>query len=270
MYFGQFIFERTLNNVVQAFLMDSGSNISLAQSYRDPIVYTLDQLNFNILLFFAGLEIFRQLQHQTDSLSLRTGLIGIFFIVLSFSTQVINFYESMPYRWQLFGTLLLIFPASSMFTRLLRSRTEWGRVVAILIIIFYFFLGLTNTESNQDSPLYGESSTLSISPTSLDIAAATMLQRIALVQDLNVKTDFSLWYYLKFKPGGNKVGYWKNIQLDNYDGIFTIRNVYFKRFTIVGKSAIGLDLFQSNLAQFYDNGDVKLFDRVNNPSAGNK
>ena len=263
-FFGHLIFGNTVKNLVDIILLNKESSIGIAKSYRDSAVYTFDQLNFFFLLFLAGLEIFRQIRYKEEKINLSAGLVGIIFVVIGYSTQVINASEALPFRWLLFGTFFLIFPASFTFARLFRFGNRLGRIIAILVMILYFFGGLTNTEVNRDRPLYGESSTIITDLTSSENASLSFLHNIILNSDRTVMVDRTLWYDLEFYADDH-VGYWESINLNDYDGIFPIRNIYFKRFIshAVGNSALSLDLNQPNLAEIYDSGDIKLFDRVN-------
>jgi hypothetical protein len=234
----------------------------LAASYRDVIVYTLDQLNFYCLLGFAGLGILRQIRLKLDKLGLCTGILGLLFVGFAYATQSIGLEAVLPHRWFLFGTLLLVFPASSVLMRMFQSRNGWVCGIAVGIVMFYFLAGLGNTEVNRDRPFYGGEVTQRLELTSSEYAGLLRLQDIIHRKDVSVRVDFRLWDYLKFVPESDRVGYWKQIHLDGFDGIFPMRDVYFSRRLLVGDLVPALELKHPSLSQFYDSGDMQLLDHV--------
>jgi len=86
-------------------------------------------------------------------------------------------------------------------------------------------------------------------------------------RDVRVRVDFRLWDYLKYVPGNERTGYWHQIQLDGFDGIFALRTAYWDRWFLVNGSASQLDLQQPNLSQFYDSGRMQLLDHVDEGDA---
>jgi len=261
MYYGDFVFDRTVKGLAHAIFADS-SSIQLASSHRDVLVYTLDQLNFYALLGLAGLEMMRQIWRRTDRLNLYASLLGLAFVLFGYATQAMNLLGIMPYRWFLFGNLLLVFPASSAFANLFQRRSYWVRIAAVGMIVLYFFTGLTNTEVNRDRPLYGKEITQLFELTSSEYAGLLTLQEAMQQRDVRVRVDFRLWDYLKYVPGNERTGYWHQIQLDGFDGIFALRAAYLDRLFLVNGSASQLDLQQPNLSQFYDSGRMQLLDHV--------
>jgi len=261
MYYGDFVFDRTVKGLAHAIFADS-SSIQLASSHRDVLVYTLDQLNFYALLGLAGLEMMRQIWRRTDRLNLYASLLGLAFVLFGYATQAMNLLGIMPYRWFLFGNLLLVFPASSAFANLFQRRSYWVRIAAVGMIVLYFFTGLTNTEVNRDRPLYGKEITQLFELTSSEYAGLLTLQEAMQQRDVRVRVDFRLWDYLKYVPGNERTGYWHQIQLDGFDGIFALRAAYLDRLFLVNGSASELDLQQPNLSQFYDSGRMQLLDHV--------
>jgi len=262
MYYGDFVFARTVKGLANAIFADS-SSIQLASSHRDVLVYTLDQLNFYALLGLAGLEMMRQIWRRTDRLNLYASLLGLAFVLFGYATQAMNLLGVMPYRWFLFGNLLLVFPASSAFANLFQRRSYWVRIAAVGMIVLYFFTGLTNTEVNRDRPLYGKEITQLFELTSSEYAGLLTLQETMQQRDVRVRVDFRLWDYLKYVPGNERTGYWHQIQLDGFDGIFALRAAYLDRLFLVNGSASELDLQQPDLSQFYDSGRMQLLDHVN-------
>jgi hypothetical protein len=261
MYYGDFVFDRTIKGLANAIFADS-SSIQLASSNRDVLVYTLDQLNFYALLGLAGLEMMRQMWCTTDRLNLYASFLGLGFVVFGYATQAMNLLGVMPYRWFLFGNLLLVFPASSAFANLFHRRSHWVRVAAVVMIVLYFFSGLTNTEVNRDRPLYGKGITQLFELTSSEHAGLLTLQEAMQGRDVRVRVDFRLWDYLKYVPGNERTGYWHEVQLDEFDGIFALRSAYRERLFLVNGSASQVDLQQPNLSQFYDSGRMQLLEHV--------
>jgi hypothetical protein len=267
-FFGDFVFERTVNAIADTFLRGGAYPVGLAESYRDPITYTLDELNFYCLLGLSGLEILRQIRFGRERLNLVAGFLGLFFVAFSYITEVINFQEALPYRWLLFGTILLVFPASTAFITLFQRGSKWRRTLAIIGLGVYFFAGLTNTEVNQDRPLYNEPITQRSDVTSSEYAGMTALQQILRRGNANIRVDFRLWDYLKLGSKDDDLGYWLQIRPEEFDGIFPIRDVYFSRSWFVGDSAVEVDRLQPHLSQFYDSGDMQLMDKVGDPRLG--
>ncbi len=265
MYFGDFIFDRTIQSLAEAILY-SDSSLQLASSQRDPVVYTLDQLNFYGLLGLAGLEVMRQLGLRTKLVSPRpslwAGFLGFAFVVFGYGTQAISLAAVSPYRWFLFGVLLLVFPASVAFGSLFRRQSRWVRIMAVGMMVIYTFTGLTNTEVNRDRPLYGKEITGLVELTSSEYAGLLTLEDTMRRRDVNVKVDFRLWNYLKYVPGNERAGYWNHIQLEGFDGVFALRTAYWHRLFLVNGSVSQIDRQHPTLAQFYDSGDMQLLDRV--------
>lgn len=261
MYFGDFIFDRTVQDLGRA-IFHSDSSIQLASSNRDAIVYTLDHINFYALLGLAGLEVMRQLFSKTDRLNLHAGLLGLGFVVFGYVTQAVSLLGAVPYRWLLFGTLLLVFPASSAFTSLFVRKSVWVRILAVDMIILYFFTGLTNTEVNRDHPLYGEEVTQLLELTSSEYAGLRTLQEAMQERDVAIRVDLRLWDYLKYVPDNERCGCWQQIRLDGFNGIFAFRPAYSRRSFLMDSAASQFDREQTNLSQFYDSGDMQLLDHA--------
>lgn len=261
MYFGQIIFNRTVNELVKAVTVKSSESVQLAESGRSFQIYTIDELNFYFLLGLAVIGILLAIRSKKVTLDLYAGCLGLFFVFFSFTTQLINLQVSLPYRWLLFGTLLLVFPASSAFVNLFPAETSLRRIAAIsLLITTYFYLGLTNTETNRDRPLYDEINTALVEVTSSEYAGLIALQDIIQNREAEVKVDFRLWDYLKFRRDKGTVQYWDQINVDRFNGIFPIRDAYFTRNLLLGESASELNLDDPNISQFYDSGDLQIIE----------
>jgi hypothetical protein len=162
MYYGDFIFNRTILSLANAIFSNSDSTtflpsssvFNLASSFRDPYTYNLDQLSFYFLFSFSLIETVRQVRLKDEPLNLYSGILGFSFLLFGFSTQILSFQAVLPHRWLLFGSILLVFPASSTFVRLLKPNYKWGRIIAVVSIVLYFFSSLSNTEANRDRPFY--------------------------------------------------------------------------------------------------------------------
>ncbi len=259
MYYGNFIFDRTIQGLTKA-IFSGDSSLRLASSHRDVTVYTLDQLNFYVLLGLAGLDVIRQLWFRRDRLNLYAGVLGLAFVGFGYATQAVGLLNVLPYRWFLFGTLLLVFPASSTFVRLFHRRAPWVRGAACLLLAAYFFIGLTNTEANRDHPLYGEDVTQLFELTASEYAGLLRLEEVMQRRDVDVRVDFRLWDYLKYQPGNERAGYWHQIELEACDGVFPIRAAYWHRDFLVGGSVPDIDFRRPRVSLFYDSGDMQLLD----------
>lgn len=263
MYYGQSMFARAVISMARVFYFEGGqSPLGLAASYREPFTYLFDNVNFYVFLGLAGLEILRQAKQRTSKLNLYTGSLGLLFLIFGYLAQIISFQDILPYRWLLFANALLVFSAATTFVRLFRVHTWRGRAAAAAVIVLYFFGGLANTEANRDHPLYSGEITQHYELTSPEYAGMLALREIIQQTDSYVRVDFRLWDYLKLVSWEKKFGYWRTVHLEGFDGIFSLRNVYFTRFGLVGDSTIGLDRKQPNLSQFYDSGDLQILDHV--------
>lgn len=263
MYFGEFIFDSAVQNLARAIFTDSGSLSGPVASYRDPIVFTLDQLNFYFLIGTAEFGILHRIKLKHADLQLYAGIIGLMFVILGYSTQIIGFQEALPYRWLLFGTLLLIFPASSVFMKLSQHRSKYIRVVATCLIFIYSITGITNTETNRDHPFYGESITELFELTSPEYDGLVVLSDIVSNKDKQAIVDFRLWDYLKYTSSSEKIKYWREMRLESFDGIFPTRLIYYERPFFTRNPDFNVYRTEPNNSQFYDSGDMQLIDCVN-------
>lgn len=265
MYWGDFVFERTVISLVDAIFRDGESSLQLATSARDPFVYTVDLITFYFLIALAGLEVLRQVRNRRFLLNFYSGVLGLIFLGFGYGTQVINLQAVLPHRWLLFGTFLLVFPASTAFAQLfkMQSKIKWG--LGVVFIMLYFFVGLVNSEANRDRPLYGEAVTQQFELTNAEFAGVKALETVAENQQTLVRVDFRLWDYLKYRSLGDNVGYWQRINPDGFDGVFVLRDAYRSRL-ILENVIDGDDDFQGlNVSRFYDSGSLQLLDHPKNP-----
>jgi len=265
-YYGQYVFDRTVSVLLDAIFADgessAGGGVKIAASYRSLLSYTYDQLNFYFLFALAGIEALRQLRANDQPFYLHTTLIGLLFIGFGYAIQVINLQEALPHRWFLFGTLLLLYPASSALVRIFRAERRWLSVFVVLFISLYAFTGIANTEANRDRPFYDERITALFEMTESERVAMVQLDKRLRSQQSNIMVDFRLYDFLKATPDENsRLGYWKFIKLEGYNGIFPVRRAYYERTLLVGDTAFDLVRDRPNLAQIYDSGDIQIMDQ---------
>jgi hypothetical protein len=262
-YFGQYVFERTIVDLARSllrFIFDSG-DVNTVTGYRDPVFYTIDQINVYILLSLAGIEILRQFRVRDHQINFHAGLLGLSFVVFGFATQAMGMQAVLPHRWLLYGTLLLVLPASSGFMLLFCRKSLVSRILGVIVVFVFFFTAITNTETNRDRPLYGEEITQQIELTSSEYSGVLNLEQIAVRKNAPARVDFRLYNYFKMRDVPS-IQYWNEIQTDQYDGIFVTREVYMRRYFSVHQSYMELKRSALENAQFYDSGDFQLIDRV--------
>ena len=127
----------------------------------------------------------------------------------------------------------------------------------------YLFLGVINTENNQDHPLYGREFTQRFGLTDSEYAGLFRLREVSeSAGDVPVMVDFDLYSYLKLYPAKRLPRYWNEIDLDSFSGLFPVRAVYFERPFLVGDSARDLDLSSENILQIYDSGDFQIMEHI--------
>ena len=265
-YYGQYVFDRTVSVLLDAIFADgessAGGGVKIAASYRSLLSYTYDQLNFYFLFALAGVEALRQLRANDQPFYLHATLIGLLFIGFGYAIQVINLQEALPHRWFLFGTLLLLYPASSALIRLFRAENRFLGVLLMLFMSVYAFTGIANTEANRDRPFYDESITALFEMTESERVAMVQLDKRLRTQQSNIMVDFRLYDFLKATPDENsRLGYWKYIKIEAYNGIFPVRRAYYERTLLVGDTAFNIVRDRPNLAQVYDSGDIQIMDQ---------
>lgn len=261
MYYGGF-FADSVRKLAEAIFVDDLASYRLGESFRDPIVYNLDNLNFYLLLFVSGMGLLYEVQVKKDRLVLYAGLSGFFFIAFGFATQFINLQTVIPYRWFLFGTLLITLPASALLARVFNSSSVWLKLLAAASISVYLFFGIANTENNRDSPLYGLATTELYELTSSEYHGLSFIQALTTNTPLKVRVDYRLWDFLRYQPNNQRIGSWKAIDLSEFTGVFSLRNVYFQRIWFVGDSARQVDLSEPGIHQVYDSGDMRWLERT--------
>jgi hypothetical protein len=160
----------------------------------------------------------------------------------------------------LFGSILLILPATSILVSILRSRSLFSRLIAVVIIIPLFILGYINKDTNRDHPFYGIRSAERYEITSSEYAGLVYLEKNPKILEGNsLKVDFRLWDYYKYYWNNPAISYWEMIELKP-DGIFSIRDIYYThRIALVGDSIDFLDFSSPHLNLIYDSGDMKWF-----------
>ena len=88
MYFGEIIFNRTVNELVKAITVESTHSIQLAESERSLQIYTIDELNFYFLLGLAMIGILLAIRSKKVTLDLYAGCLGLFFVFFSLHHSV--------------------------------------------------------------------------------------------------------------------------------------------------------------------------------------
>lgn len=257
-YFGEFIFSRTVVSLASAIFRDGETALRLAESARSPLFYTLDQVSFYFLLCCAGIEILRQVYINDKPANLFAGVLGMLFLLFGYGTQIVNLQAVLPHRWLLFGTILLVFPASYTFVNWFNRKHPIRMLGAVTIISLYFLFGLINTEANRDHPFYGAVVTQQIEMTASEASSLEFIERYILVQDETVRVDFRYWDYLKLTAVRDQVGYWDQIDLTEFTGAFIVRDAYYERMFFSPGFSEELKRNQGGLSEFYDSGDVKI------------
>ncbi len=265
-YFGEFIFARTIRDLTNAIFREGELTVQVAKGYRSPLATVLDELNFYGLLALTGIELMRQIRLRTERINLYTGLLGLAFVGFGYTVQLIALKPVVPDRWFLFGCLLLVFPASSTFMNLFRRESRWGRSLAVVALVAYFFSGLTNNQVNKDNPLYSGNISYQSDLSASQHAGLVMIEELLRSREITIRTDSWLWNYLQYAPGGEQAGYWKEARLDSFDGIFPIRAGYFDTpyfgYSLMAGFAAEIERERPQIAQFYDSGDLQWLERV--------
>lgn len=264
MYYGQQFFNRIIPSLLEPIFYDSNS-FEIAQSYRDPLGYTLDQFSFFPILALGYFEVLRQIKGRQSRLNLYTGLIGIFFIFFAYVTQIISFGNVLPHRWLIIGTFSLILPASNSFVLLFPLNETRGRISAAVFVFLFFFSSFINTESNADHPIYSIESTIRLDVTSSEQAGFKALSNIIEARDTNVRFDFQVWDYLYGEYSSQdleNVSYWKEVDLENYQGVFSLRKLHFERPETFNMPFEELPNNNPDLSLFYDSGDFWLLEKI--------
>ncbi|MBN2387851.1 MAG: hypothetical protein JXB85_12605 [Anaerolineales bacterium] len=262
MYFGQTL-EFAVRSLLGAVFQDTPSSISIGKSASDPITYTLDNLNFFLLLCVSSIEVLRQIKLKTDLVSLYSGISGFFLIVFAYSTQLINLQAALPYRWLLFGTIMLIVPATNIFANMLKARSFLGKAFAISAFLVFFIFGYINKDTNRDSPFYGIQYAEQYEITNSELAGLNFLlgNRDELLDNSLLLVDFRSWDYLKHYLDSPRAGYWTAFELNTNNMVFSFRDVYLDhRSAFVGDSIDTFNFTVPNLNLIYDAGDFKWFD----------
>jgi hypothetical protein len=267
MYLGEYIFDRTIISLFDAVMRDGELAVQMASGRRSPISALLDDINFYFLLAMAIIELISQVRTKSEKINIYTGLIGLAFIGFGYTTQLFAFKTAVPDRWFLFGTLLLVFPASSTFSNLFRRDTSWRRLVAVTVMMVYFFTGLANNQINKDRPLYEGNISYQSSITLSQYDGMVAIQKTLNNRDVKVKTDSWLWNYLQYVPGGDQVQYWTDkADVAQLDGIFAYRPEYrdasYFGYSNMANLTSSMTAEREYISQFYDSGDLQWIEHV--------
>jgi hypothetical protein len=255
-FYGTF-FNKTITNLWTTVFIDSSRSVGFASSYRTPLIFSLDNINFIILLSLSCLGILQKIHTKEKGFILDAGITGMCFVFFGYGAQIANIQAFLPYRWLLFGTLLLIFPATSALFLLLSNKKVAVRLITGTILIVYFFTGIINTEVNRDHPFYGEKITEQYEITSSEYAGLQFIQRATIKDEPHIYVDFRLWDYLKLIPLASKASYWKEMNIPDKNIIFAFRDIYLLRDAFIGTSAKTIDLLAPNYSVFYNSGNFK-------------
>jgi hypothetical protein len=254
--YGSF-FEVTIANLWATIFSDNSRTIGLANSYRDPLIFTLDNINFLILLSLSSFGILQKIRSKESGFIFDAGIAGMCFVFFGYGVQIMNIQAVLPYRWLLFGTILLLFPATSTLFFLLSHEKVGIKLITGTILVVYFFTGIINTEVNRDHPLYGEKITEQYELSSSEYAGLQYIQRAIVKEEQHIYVDFRLWDYLKLTPLVSKVSYWKEINLPDKNILFAFRDIYLSRDSLIGASGKTINLLDPFYSIVYDSGNFK-------------
>jgi len=179
------------------------------------------------------------------------------FVLFGYGVQIMNIQAFLPYRWLLFGTLLLIFPATSALFVLLSHEKITVRLITGTILLVYFITGIVNTEVNRDHPFYGEKTTEQYELSSSEYAGLQFIQSSAIKEGPQIYVDYRLWDYLKLTPLESRVSYWYKMNIPNKNIFFAFRDIYLSRDSLAGPSAKTIDFLVPNYSVFYNSGNFK-------------
>jgi hypothetical protein len=265
MYYGQ-TFEFAMKNLAISIFQDTPASIGLGTSISDPLTYSIDNLNFYLLVCLASIEILRQIRIRQDRLCLYSGLCGMVFVVFAYVTELINLQAVLPYRWLFLGTLLLVIPASSILIALVRVRMPILKILVVAGFAFFLFLGYSNKDVNRDHPFYGVRVTERYELTYSEFAGVKFIENNLSAVHVPVMVDFRMWDYLKLHVSDSQIVYWRKVNLASKNLAFSFRNVYLDhRENFLGDS---VDLINSDvpyLNLIYDSGDFKWLEWVPTP-----
>jgi hypothetical protein len=265
-YYGQ-TFTLAVRNLSIAIFQDTPDSIRLGTSLSDPITYILDNVNFYCFICLGLVEILRQIRLRQDRLTLYSGLCGVVFIAFAYLTQLINFQAALPYRWLLFGTLLLAIPAVNSLTYLIRIRSSLHTFFIVAGFGVLFFLGYANREINRDHPFYGIRATERYEVTSSEHTGMMFLLQNSTKFHASIRVDLRLWDFYKLEPSDSQISYWRKVDLKSQNEIISLRDVYDDhRIVFLGDSVDQLNQNTMFLNQFYDVGNLKWLDWVPNPT----
>jgi len=233
----------------------------LGSSYRDPVIYNLDQINLLILYSLAGWGVLNALRTRQSAVDMYTGVAGFGFAAFGYLMQVLGIDTLVGHRWLLFATILLVFPASSALYSLTLRRSLILNTLLVAGVIVFFAFGIGSTTSSRDGPLYGEDFTILYELTDPEYAGLVYLRGLT---DDGLSTDQSLCYDLTWYYPAGSLNCWTEVDLAEIRGRFTFRSVYLGRPLLVGQRITDADLSfmdEQGMMLLYDSGDLKLFER---------
>jgi hypothetical protein len=269
MYFGKFIFDRTILSFVNAIFRDGEVSLVIPQAYRSFKSTMLDEANFYLLLWLSGFEILNQLRNKKEITNLIFGLVGFGIVGFGYLVKLFSILAAVPDRWFLFGSILLVFPAFSTLHRLIGSN-RFGQKLSIVIIILYYFSGLANNQVNKDHQFYSENWLAHTQITHSQFAGLQFMGNRMEKIETHITTDSWLYDYLKYLPGNDILSYWdlqwNPVEISNMNGILSKRPSYFETpqvgFSNMTEFPVEFEEEYSHLSQIYDSGDIQWLDRV--------
>ena len=261
-FYGQ-TFVLAMRSLIAAIFEDTAYSVRLAASTSEPLTYFVDNMNFYLLLCFSLVELLRQIRIRKDPLVLLTGITGMIFVGFAFSMQITNLQAVLPYRWLLFGSILLVIPAANILASMMRTtRIRWKLLLTAGFSIFVFF-GYITKDINRDHPLYSIRSAQLYQITYPEYSGLQFAKRGLLDLHTLVQVDYRLWDYLKYQTDSAYLGYWDEYLLQERNMIFADRDVYrVHRDAFLGDSVENLDLSRPGLNQIYDNGELRWLEWV--------
>lgn len=270
LFYGTF-FEKSVSGLIKALSFDSSSSLALAVSYRSPWIFSLDNINYFLLLGFALYGLLRQIRRLarpivptvTEQVGFALAGMGFALVGVGLVAQIINLQAVLPHRWYMFGIILLTFSAARAAASFALPSGKFRMALAFALLGVYFFTGLANTESNRDRPFYGEAVTVQYELTRAEYSGIEYVQKLVDSRPAQpVRVDFLLWDYLKLvKSPEDRITYWVRLQPDGQE-MFVFREVYTRRRILAETPTLQFNDPCLAFARVYDSGNFWMFDNA--------
>jgi hypothetical protein len=260
---------------------------------RDAITFELDNIGFNILIYFSMLGILYYVAelrsnkvhraHAEYTFSILLG--GITCLAIALGSWIFGITELQSDRWFFFSIILLVpFAAFSMLTLFSRRR---AKVAMFLILTIMGTTSIMSTMVNPDSPFYGSQVTLRLRLNSREYACDMFVIEYVSQQRCVIYADFLIVTHLVYtgrlnssmvrllsKDIGNKIAsdtYLYNGVVRTYDSLAVIRQYLFERpverpdyiYSEEDISIIMGNLSQLGTSRIYDNYECKIYFKDN-------